>query len=91
MALQYSSKTYYCALFTIIANGGILIIIGVQPIRLSFWQQGGEVGIEALLVLRDIRGLDQAEAEEVSRWVARSLLHASLAQAKTSPPLPPER
>jgi AcrR family transcriptional regulator len=38
------------------------------------------IGIEALLVLRDIRGLGQAEAEEVSRWVARSLLHASLAE-----------
>jgi AcrR family transcriptional regulator len=53
------------------------------------------VGIEALLVLRDIRGLDLAEAEEVSRWVARALLHASLTesnvQAKASPPLPPER
>jgi AcrR family transcriptional regulator len=53
------------------------------------------VGIEALLVLRDIRGLDLAAAEEVSRWVARSLLHASLAesnaQGKASPPFPPER
>lgn len=53
------------------------------------------VGIEALLVLRDIRGLDLAAAEEVSRWVARSLLHASLvesnAQAKASPPFPPDR
>jgi AcrR family transcriptional regulator len=53
------------------------------------------IGIEALLVLRDVRGLDLAAAEEVSRWVARSLLHASLAesnaQAKASPPLPPER
>ena len=52
------------------------------------------IGIEALLVLRDIRGLDQAAAEEVSRWVARSLLHASLAesnaQATASLPLPPE-
>src|SRR5579864_6519966 len=53
------------------------------------------IGIEALLVLRDIRGLDLAAAEEVSRWVARSLLHASFAesnaQGKASPPLPPER
>jgi AcrR family transcriptional regulator len=53
------------------------------------------VGIEALLVLRDIRGLDLAAAEEVSRWTARSLLYASLAesnaQRKASPPLPPER
>jgi len=53
------------------------------------------IGIEAFLVLRDIRGLDLAAAEEVSRWVARSLLHASLAesnrQAKALPSHPPER
>ncbi len=51
------------------------------------------IGIEAFLVLRDIRGLDLSTAEEVSRWVARSLLHASLAQSNgtTSPSLPPER
>jgi AcrR family transcriptional regulator len=36
------------------------------------------IGIEALLVLRDIRGLDGAEMEEVSRWAARTLLRASL-------------
>ena len=36
------------------------------------------VGIEALLVLRDIRGLDRAEMEAVSRWAARALLRASL-------------
>ena len=36
------------------------------------------VGIEALLVLRDIRGLDQAEMAAVSRWAARALLRASL-------------
>lgn len=36
------------------------------------------IGIEALLVLRDIRGLDQAAMEEVSRWAARALLRASL-------------
>ncbi len=36
------------------------------------------VGIEALLVLRDIRGLDHAAMEEVSRWAARALLRASL-------------
>jgi AcrR family transcriptional regulator len=38
------------------------------------------VGIEALLVLRDIRGLDHAAMEEVSRWSARALLRASLAE-----------
>jgi AcrR family transcriptional regulator len=36
------------------------------------------VGIDALLVLRDIRGLDRAETEAVSRWAARALLRASL-------------
>jgi AcrR family transcriptional regulator len=36
------------------------------------------VGIEALLVLRDICGLTVEEAEAVSRWAARSLLDASL-------------
>jgi AcrR family transcriptional regulator len=38
------------------------------------------IGIEALLVLRDLRGLDHAAAEEVSRWAARALLQASLAE-----------
>jgi len=49
------------------------------------------IGIEALLVLRDIRGLDQAAAEEVSLWVARALLRASLAEStaqRTAPPSP---
>jgi hypothetical protein len=36
------------------------------------------VGIDALLVLRDIRGLDRDETEAVSRWAARALLRASL-------------
>lgn len=36
------------------------------------------VGIEALLVLRDIRGLDREQMEAVSRWAARALLRASL-------------
>jgi AcrR family transcriptional regulator len=36
------------------------------------------IGIEALLVLRDIRGLDVPEMESVSRWAARALLKASL-------------
>ena len=39
------------------------------------------VGIEALLVLRDIRGLDPAEMEAVSRWAARALLRASLEES----------
>jgi AcrR family transcriptional regulator len=54
------------------------------------------IGIEAFLVLRDIRGLDLAAAEEVSRWTARSLLHASLAESnatseKPRHAFPPER
>ena len=36
------------------------------------------IGIEALIVLRDLRGLDESDAEEVSRWAARTLLRASL-------------
>jgi len=36
------------------------------------------IGLEALLVLRDIRGLDQGAMEEVSRWATRALLRASL-------------
>lgn len=36
------------------------------------------VGIETLLVLRDIRGLDINEVIGVSRWAARSLFRASL-------------
>lgn len=40
------------------------------------------VGIEALIVLRDLRGLPADEAEEVSRWAARTLLHAALADAE---------
>jgi hypothetical protein len=40
------------------------------------------VGIEALIVLRDLRGLGESEAEEVSRWAARTLLRESLAEAE---------
>ena len=40
------------------------------------------VGFEALLVLRDIRGLDAAGAKAVSRWIARAVLHASLAEVE---------
>ena len=38
------------------------------------------VGIEAILVLRDIIGLDRPEMESVSLWAARSLVAASLAE-----------
>lgn len=40
------------------------------------------IGLEALLVLRDIRGLDQAEMVEVSRWAATALLRASLQESE---------
>jgi AcrR family transcriptional regulator len=38
------------------------------------------VGIEALLVLRDIRGLSGTQAVQVSHWMARALLRQSLAE-----------
>jgi AcrR family transcriptional regulator len=44
------------------------------------------VGIEALIVLRDLRGLPAREAEEVSRWAARTLLRESLAEAGARTP-----
>jgi AcrR family transcriptional regulator len=40
------------------------------------------MGIEALIVLRDLRGLTERDAEDVSRWAARTLLRESLADAK---------
>lgn len=39
------------------------------------------VGIDALIVLRDLRGLAVAEAEDVVRWSARTMLRESLADA----------
>jgi AcrR family transcriptional regulator len=36
------------------------------------------MGIEALVVLRDVCGLTAAEAEQVSRWAAQALLQAGL-------------
>lgn len=38
------------------------------------------LGIDALIVLRDICGLTEPEAEAVARWAAQSLLRASLAE-----------
>jgi len=40
------------------------------------------MGIEALIVLRDLRGLRASEAEEVSRWAAQALLRASLEETR---------
>jgi len=41
-------------------------------------------GIEALVVLRDIRGLSTAQAVEMSRWMARAILRQALADARRS-------
>ncbi len=41
------------------------------------------VGIEALIVLRDLRGLSEREAEEVSRWATRTLLRESLDEVRS--------
>lgn len=38
------------------------------------------MGIEAILVLRDIRGLSAAQATQVSRWMARALLKQTLSE-----------
>jgi AcrR family transcriptional regulator len=43
------------------------------------------MGIEALIVLRDVCALEPEEAEEVSRWAARMLLRSSLAEVRGSP------
>jgi AcrR family transcriptional regulator len=42
------------------------------------------MGIEALVVLRDVCALEPEEAEEVSRWAARTLLRSSLAEVQAS-------
>jgi AcrR family transcriptional regulator len=38
-------------------------------------------GIEALIVLRDIRGLGDAQAIQVSQWMARAVLHETMREA----------
>ena len=43
------------------------------------------MGIEALVVLRDVCALGPAEAQEVLRWAARTLLRSSLAEVHASP------
>jgi hypothetical protein len=40
-------------------------------------------GIEALLVLRDIRGLPESEAVAVSRWAAQAILRQTIQEADT--------
>jgi AcrR family transcriptional regulator len=41
-------------------------------------------GIEALVVLRDIRGLSTVQAVGMSRWMARAFLHQALMDARRS-------
>jgi AcrR family transcriptional regulator len=43
------------------------------------------MGIEALVVLRDVCGLGSPEAHEILRWAARMLLRSSLAEVHASP------
>jgi hypothetical protein len=43
------------------------------------------VGIESLVVLRDVCGLDDGEAEEVARWAAFALLRAGLDEGSEGP------
>src|SRR5215210_5561415 len=43
------------------------------------------MGIEALVVLRDVCALGSSEAQEVLRWAARTLLRSSLAEVHVSP------
>jgi len=43
------------------------------------------MGIEAIVVLRDVCALESSEAEEVLLWAARALLRSSLAEVRTSP------
>lgn len=65
------------------------IELALEPVRKQLGKRRFErlvtaltvcLGIDALIVLRDLRGLTHAEAEDVARWTARSLLRASLAE-----------
>jgi len=47
------------------------------------------MGIEALIVLQDVCGLEAKEAVEVSRWAAQALLQAGLREATASSLQPP--
>lgn len=67
------------------------IALALEPVRTTLGKRRYErlvsaiamcVGIEALIVLRDLRGLSERTAEEVSRWAAGTLLRASLDDAK---------
>jgi len=43
------------------------------------------IGVEALLVLQDVCGLDSERAGEVGRWAVRTLIRGALAEAPTRP------
>jgi AcrR family transcriptional regulator len=43
------------------------------------------MGIEALVVLRDVCAIESSETEEVLRWAARTLLRSSLTEVHASP------
>jgi AcrR family transcriptional regulator len=49
------------------------------------------VGIESLVVLRDVCGLEAEEAEDVARWAAFALLRASLSESPGAYVNEPER
>ena len=62
----------------------------VAPIRDQLTEQHYErlvsalsvvLGWEAMIVLRDVRGLDATREEEVLRWTARRLVEAALSDA----------
>jgi AcrR family transcriptional regulator len=44
------------------------------------------VGIESLVVLQDLCGLGQTQAEEVKRWAAAALVQAACAEARRAAP-----
>jgi AcrR family transcriptional regulator len=49
------------------------------------------VGMDSLFVLQDTRGLSAAAAERVTRWTARALLAAAIAEAKAAHTYPSKR
>jgi AcrR family transcriptional regulator len=69
------------------------IELALEPVRKKLGKRRFErlvnaltvsIGIESLIVLRDLNGLSAEEAESVSRWMARTMLRSSLDEAKAS-------
>jgi AcrR family transcriptional regulator len=67
------------------------IVLALEPLRKQVGKRRYErlvsaiamcVGIEALIVLRDLRGLSEGDAEDVSRWAAGALLRVTLDEEK---------